>query len=170
MKDFASQLSHCLDYNLTCGIKTAETANSHLLFGSQSSLSSLAKNEDEHVLTVFRAYNFDMKVGNQIGSNSTNGIHMMVFQKEHLACIIRRRIRISTERSKQQKKYNHLVLLGFRMFSGDPQMERWLSVGLVKENINYSPTWRVFLNAMLYFEVDLVVCDESLDQRCTVFL
>ena len=103
MKDFASQLRHCLDYNLTCEIETTETSKFPLLFGSQSSSSSLAKNEDEYVLTVFMSNRFDMKAGNQIGFNSINGIHMIVFQKECLACIIGRTIQISTEQSKQRK-------------------------------------------------------------------
>ena len=56
------------------------------------------------------------------------------------------------------------------MFSGDPQMEPWLSLGLVKENINYSPIWRVFSSAIVYFEVDLVACDNNFDKRCIVSL
>ena len=56
------------------------------------------------------------------------------------------------------------------MFSGDPQMESWLNLGLVKENINYSPTWQVFSNAIVYFEVDLVACDNNFDKRCIVSL
>ena len=103
MRDFASRLSHCLDYNLTCEIETAETSKSSLLFESQSSLSRLANNEYAHVVTLFRNNKFDMKEGSQTGSNSINAIHMLVFKEESLACIIRRTSRIATEQSKQRK-------------------------------------------------------------------
>ena len=113
--EIVNRLGHCLDYNTTCEIETAQAVKSQLLSQSCSSLPLLPSDPSNYVLTVFWVDNFDVKVERQTGSNSINTTHLVAFQ-EKSQYSVQRANEFTIERTKKRsiqlsnvaKKYLHV--------------------------------------------------------------
>jgi hypothetical protein len=100
--DIVSRQGHCLDYNTTCEIETAQAVKSQLLSENCSSLPLIPKDSNNYVLTVFWVDNFDMKVESQTGCNSIHTTHLVAFQEESPGSISRT-MHVSMERTKDRQ-------------------------------------------------------------------
>ena len=79
--DIIHKLGHCMSYNLTSEIETAQ-AESSLLAATQTTLLPLVPATPSNtVFTHFWADNFDMNIERMVGGGSINTTHLMAFQE-----------------------------------------------------------------------------------------
>ena len=79
--DITHMFIHCMSYNLTSEIETAQ-AESSLLVATQTTLLPLVPaTHSNTVFTHFWADNFDMNIERMVGGGSINTIHLMAFQE-----------------------------------------------------------------------------------------
>ena len=77
--DITHMFIHCMSYNLTSEIETAQ-AESSLLVAIQTTLLPLVPaTHSNTVFTHFWADNFDMNIERMVGGGSINTIHLMAF-------------------------------------------------------------------------------------------
>ena len=77
--DITHMFIHCMSYNLTSEIETAQ-AESSLLVATQTTLLPLVPaTHSNTVFTHFWADNFDMNIERMVGGGSINTIHLMAF-------------------------------------------------------------------------------------------
>ena len=99
--EILSCLGHCLDYNTTCEIETAQALKSQQLAQNAIALPLVPSSENNYVLTILWVDNFDVKVERQTSSSSINTTHLVAFQEKDEYTILRNE-NISITRSKKR--------------------------------------------------------------------
>ena len=80
--EITHKLGHCIDYNLTCEIETAQAKKVQQLADHTNILPLKPKFEKSPALTYFWVDNFDVKVDAATGGGSVNTTHLMAFQEQ----------------------------------------------------------------------------------------
>ena len=79
--DITHKFVHCLSYNLTSEIETAQAESSVLVSTQTTLLSLVPATPSNAVFTHFWADNFDMNIERMVGGGSINTIYLMAFQE-----------------------------------------------------------------------------------------
>ena len=79
--EIVNKLGHCISYNLTCEIETAQAVRAQYLATKNNSLPIRPSTDSSTVLTVFWVDNFDITVEKQSGRGSVNTTHLVAFQE-----------------------------------------------------------------------------------------
>ena len=81
-----NKLSHCINYNTTCEIETAQTMRAQQLSEKSSILPIIPNSDKDIVLTYFWADNFDHIIDKQAGRGAINTMHLVAFQEKNNNC------------------------------------------------------------------------------------
>ena len=98
----ASNLGHCIDYNLVCEIETAQAEKSQLLSTVSGTLPLKSNTHMDTVLTFFWVDNFDLNIETQTGHGAINSTHMVAFQEEE-SVAVQRKMNLKFERRKTRR-------------------------------------------------------------------
>eukprot|EP00794_Sanderia_malayensis_P001334 gene1334-biopygen1064 len=97
-----NHLDHCMDYNLTCEIETAQSEATQSLSKISGTLPLKPKSQNHTVLTVFWADNFDRNLETATGHGAVHSTHMVAFQEEsQFAELGSQRLKIDRTRKRQ---------------------------------------------------------------------
>ena len=76
-----NRLGHSISYDLTCEIESDQARKAQALSLSSSMLPLQPLTDNDRVLTIFWADNFDLNVDTQLGAGAINTAHLIAFQE-----------------------------------------------------------------------------------------
>ena len=103
--DIVHKFGHCLNYNSTCEIETAqaEVAQENLQKGTFLPVQPVS--EDKFVFSHFWVDNFDVLIDKQVGGGSVHTTHLVAFQEKSDDCVL-----VNNQISVPRRKTRHLFI------------------------------------------------------------